>query len=110
MVNKIGSVRIDTLKKGEYVLGRRDFTAGIRGSSNSETISFAYPNPNSGVFRVELPRGKWSVELLNLNGKRIGNWSVFGKQEINVSHLAKGQYIVRATSEDQQLTQAMVIQ
>jgi len=110
LTNKQGTVDIDTLRKGEYVLARRDFTAGISSRMPSETPTFAYPNPNSGVFNIQIPSGKWNLELFDLSGKRIANWAVTNGQQIRTEGLAKGQYLLRAANGNSQLSQSLIIQ
>jgi aminopeptidase N len=110
LTNKQGTVDVDTLKKGEYVLARRDFMASISASSNNETVTFVYPNPNSGVFNVQLPAGKWNLELFDLSGKRISTWNVTNGQEIRTEELAKGQYLLRASNGNELLSQSLIIQ
>ncbi len=110
VTNKIGTVRIDTLKIGDYVLARRDFTAGTGDLNKDLKPTFAYPNPNSGLFNVNLPEGNWSLELLDLAGKRLANWNATSGQQINTGDVAKGQYMLRAANGLTQLSQSIIIQ
>lgn len=109
VTNKIGTVRIDTLKKGEYVLGRRDFTASTSDLAQPANPAFAYPNPNNGVFNVSLPNGTWALEMFSLNGEKIKQWQVSTDNEISAVDVAKGQYIIRATNGKQTLSQSVII-
>lgn len=110
VTNKLGTVHIDTLKKGEYVLGRKDFTAGIDVPKHNKESAFVYPNPNSGVFNLILPEGRWDLELFDVSGKRIANWNVTNGQEIRTNNLANGQYLISATKGNQRISQSLIIQ
>jgi hypothetical protein len=108
VANKIGSVRVDTLKLGEYVLGRKDFTAGLNELITPEKASFIYPN--TGIFNVKLPEWEWNLELFDLTGKRLANWNTTDGEEIRTEGLVCGQYILSATNGNLRLTQSLIIQ
>ena len=109
LTNKRGSVRIDTLKKGEYVLARRDFTASVSYNVKGEDQPFVYPNPTSGQVRFNLPNGHWHINLLDLRGKLVKNWSVGNDAEVNLDDLVSGTYLIEASSGNQKRSQKLII-
>lgn len=83
---------------------RQGFQQPVKANSSSrdnELISYTlYPNPNNGVFTLEiemLKNEEFDFEIINILGSKLysdkGYSSV--KKEINVSHLSGGVYILR---------------
>ncbi len=110
VINKRGSVRVDTLKRGEYVLGRYDFTAGIPVDGLKAVESFVFPNPNGGVFSMRLPEGEWSAELFDLRGVSVGTWKVEDQAEIDVQDIVSGTYLLNAKRKDSVLSQKIIVE
>lgn len=110
VVNKRGSVRIDTLKRGEYVLARYDFTAGISHQNPTVSEPFAFPNPSNGRFRLKLPLGKWVAELFDMNGALIGRWQVEDGSEITIQNVVLGAYLLNVTDKETKLNQKILIE
>jgi Peptidase family M1 domain/Peptidase M1 N-terminal domain len=51
--DKVGTIRIDSLVPGEYVLGIRDYTVGITSENNFNTNDLiAVPNPSGDTFKI----------------------------------------------------------
>lgn len=85
--DKSGNIRVDTLRKGEYVLGYRDYTVTAVLSSSPSANQFAlkaFPNPASSVCRLEfsLPHGEnGTLSIFDSSGKKVYSTSVFSHQE-----------------------------
>ncbi|WNJ18718.1 T9SS type A sorting domain-containing protein [Pontibacter sp. G13] len=56
-----------------------------------------YPNPTTGIIHLDVPAewGSMEWEVLDLTGKRILEGSALGHEEISMTGLAKGMYIIR---------------
>lgn len=108
ITNKRGSVLVDTLKKGEYVLARRDFTASIHnGVSNREP--FVFPNPTNGIVNLRLPNGNWNVQLFDLNGRLIQSWAERNDSQLDIEDLPNGTYLIEARNGKRKLSQKLVL-
>jgi hypothetical protein len=110
ITNKQGTVRIDTLKKGEYVLGRRDFTASISSLFADESGSFAFPNPSNGTLNFTLSNGNWKAQLIDLRGKRLADWNVSNGTQVSLPPVAAGNYILRIANGTEVLSQKLMVQ
>jgi len=75
--------------------------ASIFEFSSGLTVS-VFPNPNSGQFIVQAEgrRERITIGLSDLNGRKILEKGMEspGKEEVDISHLPKGQYILRIES------------
>lgn len=109
VTNKIGTVRIDTLKRGEYVLARRDFTADVSNSDHGPDFQFAYPNPSEGNVRLSLPNGIWNVSLIDPTGKTVKTWSTADKTELDLSGIAPATYLLNASNGKESITQKLMV-
>ena len=80
---------------------------------NIEQADFRlYPNPSDGLFTVEI--GDWSgnssLEVLNMLGETVAQRSTLGAQEqIDVSHLTPGVYMVRVRNRGSERIQRLVL-
>ena len=65
--DKRGFITVDTLKKGEYVFGYKNFYFPLNPEVLSvEPILHVYPNPASGFVRIVLPENRLSSGMLSL--------------------------------------------
>jgi hypothetical protein len=75
-----------------------------------------FPNPNSGIFRVQLAgiNGDVSLKVSNLLGKTLVISSSQAQglldTEMNISHLDKGTYLLSITIGDNSVTRPVIIQ
>lgn len=78
-----------------------------------ETTTFSlYPNPASGSVTVRWPdaSGRWTVEIVDLNGRKIAeHTSTNIERTIDVSRLAPGAYFVRAISAGQAAVRKLMV-
>lgn len=110
VTNKIGTVRIDTLNKGEYVLSRKDFTAGISSLEKEKIQPFAYPNPSDGRIKLSIPAGLWQIQLIDAAGKLVRTWNSNNGSELEFEGMAAGNYLIKANRNQEILTQKLLIQ
>ncbi|MGL5319122.1 MAG: LamG-like jellyroll fold domain-containing protein [Bacteroidales bacterium] len=69
-----------------------------------------YPNPSTGVFKVRLPSDDQAdCTILNLNGSTIGEYKVSNSQEINLTHLPKGCYLISVTQNQKKYNDKIYI-
>jgi hypothetical protein len=61
-----------------------------------------YPNPNTGLFTIELNNGSVkTIEVMDLTGRIVlTNTSSNDKIDFNISNLANGVYYVRVQSNN----------
>ena len=72
-----------------------------------------YPNPNTGVFYVELPAGMESanIAVTDMAGKLILTKAADGnKIQIDLGSVAQGMYMVHVTSGDQSYRSRVVVE
>ncbi len=104
--DKAGSMTIDTLKRGEYVMGYRDFTTGLSNPSSPNQMDLQiWPNPSSGNvnFKSEGTENQFiNLEIFNAEGKNILNTQIKSNQPfIWTPHKGqKGVFVARVQSEN----------
>lgn len=67
---------------------------------NLQTVFSYYPNPTSNLLNIEANKNIDSIGVYNLLGQEVMNIKDFDTGQINLSHLASGNYMVKATFED----------
>ena len=71
-----------------------------------------YPNPasTSVTVTVSCMDGEVTVEIVDLNGRTSGKWTVeSGKVELDLSGMAQGAYFVRVTGERQTVVRKLIV-
>lgn len=100
--DKAGSFTVDTLKKGEYVLGYYDYTVGLQSPAEQKTkgkILSATPNPAKHTCRVNftLPGNSSAMlQICNTKGEIIEQIAIYSHQEFidwDCSGKAPGTYL-----------------
>lgn len=100
--DKVGSFTVDTLKKGEYVLGYFDYTVGVQQPGQptpSAKILSATPNPAKHTCRINftLPNGSNALlQICNLKGEIVDQIAIYSHQEFiewDCSNITKGTYL-----------------
>ncbi len=90
------------------VLG--SFSTGIA-AINTDNLASVYPNPSTGILNVVVTENA-TVELMDVSGKLVfvkANVNANEKQEINVSAIANGVYMMRIYNSNFSSTKKVVI-
>lgn len=114
--DKRGNITVDTLKKGEYALGIRDYDLGIASPTTSANkLLKVFPNPSKHTCTVEFKLEGSEPALINIsgiNGNLIYNTLVYPQQthiKWDVSSVAAGTYIVSLCRNDTLLANEKVV-
>ncbi|MCB0846575.1 MAG: PKD domain-containing protein, partial [Bacteroidetes bacterium] len=76
-----------------------------------------YPNPNNGVFQIEVgvdARSEMNVEVMTIRGKKVfakdyGTINGTIQEGIDLQHISKGVYFIRFTLDGNSVTRKLVI-
>lgn len=83
--------------------------AGFRKTANSETTVFSmYPNPTSDIIHINSDENA-SIVIYDFFGRIVKNNIKGGYQEINVSDLKPGTYVVEITTDGEKVTKRLSI-
>ncbi len=100
-LDKRGSVTIDTLKKGEYALGIRDYDLGVSAQTSSKNkLLKVFPNPSKHICNIEFKLDGNQPAVINItdiNGNLVYTNLVYPQQNAlkwEVSSVAAGTYII----------------
>ncbi len=107
-MDKIGTITIDTLKKGEYTLGYLDYTVNVDVVNVLEKLSIQVnPNPAGDKvhFDFDLRDYKQAVlQIFNISGVLVEEFTVYAHQpfiEWDSNEIKSGNYIVKLCVDDQ---------
>jgi hypothetical protein len=82
-------------------------------ADNSELIS-VFPNPGSGIFRLTINNklsAPYEIQLIATDGRIIWDFaSEVPENEMNLSGLSKGMYLVRVQTGEQTILERLIIQ
>ncbi|MBK8340659.1 MAG: T9SS type A sorting domain-containing protein [Flavobacteriales bacterium] len=72
------------------------------GEATADGISI-HPNPAvEGSLSVTLPDGSWSIDVLDMSGRKVGTTSVgIGNTSLDIAHVPNGSYMLVARSSQQ---------
>ncbi len=59
-----------------------------------------YPNPTTGIFNLKASVRPLSVEIININGQIIRQYSINNDFKVNISDQPKGIYIIKIITEN----------
>ncbi len=107
----------DSLKTGNYYFG----TCLVPKMSNTESVTMnvsVFPNPNSGTFTYIITNEKettYNIAVMDLNGRtlhaeKVESKDKYSSNEIQLSGLAAGIYLLQISSEDQSIVERIIIQ
>lgn len=83
---------------------------GINESTNFHGVSI-FPNPNNGIFTIEVINTDANVKVINTQGQVILTKKILNKKEqFDLSNNAKGIYFVTVTSNEGVTTQKVIVQ
>lgn len=88
-------------------------TTGLFEQNNLTQSVYIFPNPATNNFTIELDKNKNTIiQLFNINGQLVleEQYHKIDKQNIDISYLPAGLYVVKITSNLLQSTTKLVIQ
>ncbi len=113
-VDKTGRFWVNNLKRGDYVFGYYDFTAGIKGYlENSGSIKI-FPNPTDDLVTIELPEfhSHATITIYNTNGVLIEQFQI-GKTanafKFQTANWTKGNYILVYNDQLRSINQTFIV-
>ena len=68
-----------------------------------------YPNPNSGIFSLDLCEGQWQVSVYDVAGRKVFENAKFTEGQIDLRHCEKGVYFVKATDGLNEMVKKIVV-
>lgn len=109
--SKTGFLTVDTFKLGEYVFanGHSNVLLGINETKHINTAQLnVYPNPSSSVVNINVSHYKitnsTSIEIYDIQGKNVKRINTVNfENEISISDLAKGQYIINLMDKNKMI-------
>lgn len=116
--DKSGSIRVDTLRKGEYVLGYRDYTVALvpaLSSAKNQLSLKAYPNPAGNICRLDfaLPNGETGIiSVSDISGKIVYRSAVFSSQTFinwDTYTCAAGAYTATLSAEGSKVSEKILL-
>jgi aminopeptidase N len=116
--DKSGNIRVDTLRKGEYVLGYRDYTVTsfpeVTSPENHLALK-AFPNPAENICRLEfaVPYGETgTVSVFDSSGKMVYRTAVFSHQPFinwDTYGYAAGQYTATLQVKGSKVSEKIIL-
>lgn len=100
--DKVGSITIDSLIAGEYVLAMRDYTLSSREIAEAANALLVYPNPSADVITVDAGdlTSETEISMTDMSGRRVMTFaSAQSITRIDVSSLPAGIYFIEAASK-----------
>ncbi len=82
---------------------------GTVGVEESNTTINIYPNPVKDMLTIEV-NAEFQYGIFNNMGQQVMNGTANGEQRLDVSDLAKGIYVLRITTENQNKIQKIVVE
>ncbi|MBK5284964.1 MAG: T9SS type A sorting domain-containing protein, partial [Bacteroidia bacterium] len=114
--DKYGNITVDTLKKGEYAFGYRDYLLSVSSPLAASKLSLkAFPNPAENICQLafSLPPGKnGMISAYDSLGKLVYITPVFSHQTFiawNCDSMASGNYIISLTVNDETVSEKIVL-
>jgi len=90
-----------------------DITIGVNESNNEFQIS-VYPNPNSGIFNIQIGNSNFSnanIEILDITGKVIlSEMMMANYKQIDLAHQSNGLYLLKIRINDEISTMKIIKQ
>ncbi|MFM1746072.1 MAG: hypothetical protein RLZZ630_2009, partial [Bacteroidota bacterium] len=111
--DKMGSFTVDTLLKGEYALGYRDFSTGLSPESfplPNDPLKI-WPNPTTGQVKIRiegLPEHYYDLGVFDTNGRNVMNTRLKSSQSWDWTATSAGNYLFRLSDSDRILSSKSV--
>ena len=85
--------------------------SGIRENVLANSLS-VYPNPSAGIFKVSVPQGRvFQAEVTDLTGRVILQQTAkTNTTQLNLSHAAKGVYLLKVSSEGATAVRRIIVE
>ena len=100
--DKIGTMTINNLQKGEYTLALKGQTIGIE--EQDVKTSRIYPNPAVGLFNIECYEEYDLLSVTNIWGQEVYKRNMYMPlTQLDASYWAKGLYLVNAYKGNQRV-------
>jgi hypothetical protein len=113
--DKIGYITVDTLKKGEYCLGYRDYTVGLNDELHIKRSYLTItPNPSKDTFSIKVDgveKANYTISIYDVAGKEVYNNVINQLSPISwhPKNLQKGIYLVNLMSEGRVIESKKVV-
>ena len=109
--DKIGSITIDTLQKGQYVFAMRDYALGIANANTPAELPVVkvFPNPANEIITVDTYASMLNIQnhatltVVDSQGKEVYTERISYRQNsvnINTSALSNGVYFITIKTKD----------
>jgi hypothetical protein len=85
---------------------RKDIDTGIFNKPTLEQITKIYPNPTRDYINIEIPEQQKNIntQIYTIDGKLLNENTIENHEQINVSNLKEGIYIIKATTNNHTYT------
>lgn len=113
---KSGYIQVDTLRLGEYAFGNYGDSSmvGINQNSKKKVEVKVYPNPAKYKCTIEFKdavRKDYTAKVFDTEGKIVISKPVTTKTlQLDLSHLAKGAYLIEITGTEMRYSQKLLIE
>jgi aminopeptidase N len=108
VMDKVGTISITNLQKGEYTLAMKGQSIGIE-EQNSSKIK-VYPNPTEGLLNIESPTAFDFLAITNMQGEiMVQKWVTGGTVQIDTDNWPKGAYILSGFTSNKRVFNKKVI-
>jgi hypothetical protein len=110
LTDKVGSILINNLQKGEYALALKGQTIGIE--EQAVQVSRIYPNPAQGLFNIECFEEYDQLSVTNIFGQEVLKKNSYTPLlQLDASYWAGGIYLITAYKGNQQVfSKKLVVQ
>jgi hypothetical protein len=80
---------------------------GVGGSEQQQVQ--IHPNPSTGIINLTGPGSSYEVQVVNMQGEVKTNQIISGSAQLDLSHLARGLYIVKIKDEQASYIKKLVL-
>jgi hypothetical protein len=79
------------------------------GFAEGQSLDFSiYPNPASGLFNM-VSNASWQIEIVNAAGQVVHNLTSSGNTRVDISHLEKGVYFLKASNDSKRIVKKLIV-
>lgn len=112
--DKMGRFWVNQLKKGDYVFGYRDVSAGLTSAVINNNAWSIYPNPADNLINVDLPftHADLRVTVINALGDTCYEGNIQAHQdkfELNTKNFKRGTYFMVLHGKDIHTTKTFIL-